>query len=142
MCSAMICLLRNVSSARCRSGRRQISLQKYIGNSKTQAGRANEPDEAAAPRSGLVFVSTNCRCLATLSRAQDAELLQRGCSIVQPDFLGDLAVLHTKHGGSRESHFPAGGRGQRADEKVAEGRAGVRAAAFPAADDMVAFGNE
>src|SRR5262245_54886613 len=77
-----------------------------------------------------------------LSCSQDAELLQRGCSIVQPDLLGDLTILHTKHGGSRESHFSAGGRRKRADDKVAESGAGMRAASFPAADDIIAFGDE
>src|SRR5205823_13513889 len=98
---------------------------------------ANEPDEAAAASVRLVFANGqhNCGRLAVLSRTQDAELLQRGCAIVQPDFLGHPAILHAYHGRSRESHLPARGRRKGADKKVAEGGAGVRAAPFPAADD-------
>jgi hypothetical protein len=96
------------------------------------------------PRSGSFFANGqhNCGCLAVLSCTQDAELLQRSCAIVQPDFLTDLAILQAKHGRSRESHFPAGGRRKGADKKVAEGGAGVRAAAFPAADHIVTLGDE
>ena len=39
-------------------------------------------------------------------------------------------------------HLPAGRGGQRADEEVAERRAGVRAAALPLADDIIAFGDQ
>src|SRR5215510_10011039 len=112
------------------------------------SGSVNEPDEVAAASVRLVFPSSpqfhhhNCGRLAVLGCTQDAELLQRGGAVVQPDFLGDLAILHTQHGRSREVHFPAGGRRKRADQKVAEGGAGVRATPFPAADDMVTLGDE
>jgi hypothetical protein len=94
------------------------------------------------PRSGSFFANGqhNCGRLAVLSCTQDAELLQRGCAIVQADFLGDLAILQAKHCRSREPHFPARGRRKGADKKVAEGGAGVRAASFPAADDIVILG--
>src|SRR5580692_10417796 len=39
-------------------------------------------------------------------------------------------------------HLPAGRCRQRSDEKITESRAGVRAAAFPSADHVVALGNE
>jgi hypothetical protein len=39
-------------------------------------------------------------------------------------------------------HLPAGRGGQRAHQEITECRTGVRAAAFPLADDMVAFGDQ
>src|SRR6266436_146355 len=72
----------------------------------------------------------------------EAELGERRDAIVETDLLDDLAVLETQDGGAGEVHFPAGRGRQRADQKVAEGRAGVRAAAFPLADDIVAFGDQ
>src|SRR5215813_5712752 len=96
------------------------------------------------PRSGSFSASGHYDCgrLAGLSGSQDAELLQRGCTIVQPDFLGDLATLHAKHCRSGEPHCPARGRREGADQKIAEGGARVRAAAFPAADHIVTLGDE
>src|SRR5262245_23566214 len=112
------------------------------------SGSVNEPDEVAAASVRLVFPSSpqfhhhNCGRLAVLGCTQDAELLQRSRAVVQPDFLGDLAILHTQHGRSCEVHFPARGRRKRADQKVAEGGPGVRATPFPAADDIVTLGDE
>jgi hypothetical protein len=42
----------------------------------------------------------------------------------------------------REVHFAAGPCRQRAQKKIAEGGAGVRAATLPPADDVVALGDE
>src|SRR5258708_14593887 len=74
--------------------------------------------------------------------AYKAELLEGGHAIVQPDLLRDLAVFNPKHRRPGESHLSTGRRRQRPDEEVAEGRAVVRAAAFPAADHIVALGDE
>ena len=68
--------------------------------------------------------------------------MQGGHAIVQTDFLRDLAVFDPKHRRSRELHLPARRRWQRPHEEIAEGRAGVRAAAFPASNHIVALGNE
>ena len=76
------------------------------------------------------------------SPCDEPQLKIGGHAIVQTDLLRDLAVLDPKHRRSGESHLPAGRRRQRPHEEVAEGRAGVRAAAFPAADHVVALGDE
>src|SRR5690349_6843990 len=75
-------------------------------------------------------------------RAEQAELLQRGHTIVQADLLRDLAVLDTQHRHSAESHPPAGARRQRPGEEVTERRPRVGAAAFPASDHKVALRDE
>src|SRR6266576_3147086 len=77
-----------------------------------------------------------------LSCLQDAELLQRRCAVVEPDLFGDLAVLDAQNGRSRKAHFPARAGGKRADDEVIEGRPGMRAAAFPSADHVVALGDQ
>ena len=68
------------------------------------------------------------------------------CSAVTPSSRPiSSAILPSsiaKHGRAGEAHLAAGRRRQRADEEVVEGRAGVRAAAFPPADDIVALGDE
>src|SRR5258708_22036225 len=74
--------------------------------------------------------------------AYEAELLGGVHSIIQTDLLHDLAVLNPKHRRPGESHRSAGCRWQRPDEEVAEGRAGVRAATFPATNHIVALGDE
>src|SRR5262249_26647962 len=73
---------------------------------------------------------------------EDAELLKRGHSIIEADLLCDSAVFDTEHGRPGESHLPTGSRRKGADEEVAEGGAGVRPAAFPAADHVVALGDQ
>jgi hypothetical protein len=72
-------------------------------------------------------------------RSHRPDLGQRLNAVVKTDFLGDLAVLNTQHRSPGEVHLPAGCRRQRAHQEVAEGRTGVRTAAFPLADDIVAF---
>ena len=74
--------------------------------------------------------------------SEQAELRQRGHAIVKTDLRDDLAVLEPEHGRSGEPHLAAGGCRQRSHQEVAEGRPGVRAAAFPAADDIVALGDQ
>src|SRR5687768_14587712 len=74
--------------------------------------------------------------------AYETELRQRGHSVVETDFLCDLAVLDAQHSGAREPHLPAGACRERTLKKVTEGRARVRAAADPPTDDIVAFGDK
>ena len=89
---------------------------RFLTKGKRREGKASEPDEAVAASAGsflpmsLQLRHHTCVRLEVLSCTQDAELLQRSRTIVQPDLLGDLAILHTQHGRSREVHFPAGGR--------------------------------
>src|SRR5579863_6952725 len=73
---------------------------------------------------------------------EDAELGQRGDTVVETDLLGDLAVLDPEHRGAGEVRLAARPRRQRAGEKIAKRRPGMRAAAFPAADDIIALGDE
>src|ERR1700730_16314060 len=77
-----------------------------------------------------------------LSLAKQPELGQGGHAVIKPDFLDDFAVLELKDGGAGGVHLPAGVGRQAANEEVVEGRAGVGAAAFPLADDVVAFGDQ
>src|SRR5215469_10076942 len=76
------------------------------------------------------------------SGAEEPELGQGGDTVVQADLLNDLAVLEFEDGDSGEVHLPARAGGQTAGEEVPEGRARVGAAAFPLADDVIAFGDE
>src|SRR6516164_2985639 len=57
---------------------------------------------------------------------QDTQLLKRRGPVVQPDFLGDFAVLEAHDGGSRKVHLPARRRRERADEEISESGSGVR----------------
>src|SRR5260370_40768738 len=81
-------------------------------------------------------------CHARSGRTQEAQLLEGRHAIVETNLLGDLAVLDAKHGRSREVHLAAGPGRQRPDEKIAERRASVRAAALPTTDHAVALGDE
>jgi hypothetical protein len=74
--------------------------------------------------------------------AKEAELRQGRHAVVETDFLRDPAVFDTEHGRSGEAHLAAGGRRQRAHEKVIERGTGVRATADPATDDVIALGDE
>src|SRR5262245_64400011 len=98
---------------------------------------------ARKTRAGLlrvIEVQTHGRRTLGWSGGLDkAELGQRLDAVVKTDFLGDLAVLNAQHRGACEVHLPAGRGRQRAHQEVAEGRTGVRTAAFPLADDIVAF---
>ena len=70
------------------------------------------------------------------------ELRQGGDAIVEPDLLDDLAVDQLQHGRSRKLHLAAGVGRQAADQEVIESGTGVRAASFPTADDVIAFGDQ
>jgi len=76
------------------------------------------------------------------SGPQQAELLKRSHSIIQADFLCNLAVFDAKHGRSGEAHLPAGRRGERTDQKIAERGPSMRSTAFPTTDHVVALGDE
>jgi len=80
--------------------------------------------------------------LCSVRSRNEPELLQRRHAIIEPDFLLDLAVRDAQHSRAGEAHLPAGRGRQRSDEKVTEGRTGVCAAAFPAANDVVALCDE
>src|ERR1700690_2923985 len=89
-----------------------------------------------------------CRSNSTKShhalggKLDQPELLQRGDTVVEPDFLGDLAVLQLQNSRTGKTHFPAGVRGQGAGQEVAERGAGVRPTAFPTADHIVGLRDE
>src|SRR5688572_14540479 len=74
---------------------------------------------------------------STSGHANQPELLERGDAVVEPDLLDDLPVLHLQHRRAGELHPFARVGAQRAHQEIAEGRPGVRAAAFPPAHDVV-----
>src|SRR5712691_3153854 len=83
------------------------------------------------------------RRAANDSRGADkAELLQGSYPIVEADFLEDSTILEFQHGGAGEFHFATGVGRQRSDEEIAEGRPCMGSAAFPSADDVIAFRNQ
>src|SRR5262249_42646849 len=107
-----------------------LGSKSYTANAWKSGGSALE---AAAPASGGFLGSGG---------AEQPKLRQGGDPVVQADLLDDLAVLELEDGDAGEVHLPARVRGQAAGEEVLEGRAGVGAAAFPLADDVVALGEE
>src|SRR3984957_21024781 len=74
--------------------------------------------------------------------ADETELLQGSYPVVKTDFLKDLSVLEFQHGRAGELHLAAGVGRQRSSQEVAERLPGMRSAAFPSADDVVAFRDE
>src|SRR6185437_13652759 len=80
--------------------------------------------------------------LACSGLLDEAELTQCGDPVVEADLLGDKAVFDLQHGDPSESHHLAGAGRQFAERHVVERRAGVRAAAFPLADHVVALGDQ
>ena len=70
------------------------------------------------------------------------QLGQRGDPVIETDFLDYLAVPELEDGDAGEVHLPARVGGQAAGEEILEGRAGMGAATFPLADDVVALGDE
>ena len=79
---------------------------------------------------------------AGLDAGDEAKLLQRFHAIVQPDLFGDLSVLETQYRRSTEVHFATRRRRQRPNEEITKRGTGMRPAAFPAANDVVAFGDQ
>src|SRR5262249_533997 len=71
-----------------------------------------------------------------------AELLQHGKSVIDAELLGDQATVHAQHGGSSEAHLLARALWEGTDGQIAEGFPGVRAAAFPLPDHILALGDE
>src|SRR5206468_1722794 len=70
------------------------------------------------------------------------ELREGRHPVVETDLRNDLPAFEPEHGGPGEAHPAAGGRRKRSDQEVAEGGTRVRSASLPAADDMVAFGDQ
>ena len=88
---------------------------------------ASLPDGSGNPRPALC------------GRLDEPELGQGRNSIIEADFLDNLAVLELKDGRSSELHFATSVGRKRSHQKIAEGGSGVRAAAFPTADDIITF---
>src|ERR1700694_4308963 len=74
--------------------------------------------------------------------ADEAELLQGRYPIVKTDFLEDHSLLEFQPGRAGEFHLAAGVGRQRSRQEVAERLPGMRSAAFPSTDDVVAFRDE
>src|SRR6516164_9768253 len=62
---------------------------------------------------------------------QKAKLLERRDAIVETYLFRDLATLDTEYGCPGKPHLATGRCRKRADEKIAEGGPGVRAATLP-----------
>src|SRR5262250_2933192 len=75
-------------------------------------------------------------------RFEKPELGERRDPVVEADLLDDLTVPQTQDRGAGEVHLPPRRRGQRAHQEIPEGRAGMRAAALPLANHVVAFGDQ
>ena len=74
--------------------------------------------------------------------SNEADLEHGAQRIFLPQLLGNPPLLQPEHGCPCELHFAARGGRNRTHAEVAEGRTRMRAAAFPPADDVVAFGDE
>ena len=81
-------------------------------------------------------------CHPREGRLHKAQLRQRRDAIIKTDFLGDPAAFETENSRAGETHLPARRGAQRSCKKAVEGDAAVCAAAFPLADDIVAFSDE
>src|SRR6185295_3212974 len=71
-----------------------------------------------------------------------SELHQGSYPIVQTDLLRDPAFFDSKYGRAGEPHLSAGRSRQRSRQEVTESRTRMRTATFPAADHIVAFGDQ
>src|SRR3979411_1000843 len=71
---------------------------------------------------------------------QKAKLNEGGNTVVETDLFDDLTVLHAQDRHAGEVHLASRRGGESANQEVAERGARVRAAAFPAADDVVVLG--
>src|SRR5262249_39553023 len=80
--------------------------------------------------------------IAWSRRLEKPKLGERRDPVVEADLLDDLTVPQTQDRGAGEVHLPPRRRGQRAGQEILEGRAGMRAAALPLADDVVALGDQ
>jgi len=88
------------------------------------------------------FTSASSFRVNLLLLGDEAQLLEGGDAVVETDLLGDQPVFDLDHGGAGELHPLARARRQGSDGDVVEGVAGMRAAALPLADDVVALGDE
>jgi AraC family transcriptional regulator of adaptative response/methylated-DNA-[protein]-cysteine methyltransferase len=80
--------------------------------------------------------------LLALYGAEQPQLSEGGDSIIETDFLDDLAILDLEDGGAGEVHLPARVGGRAANQEVLERGAGMGAAALPLPDDIIAFSDE
>src|SRR5882724_8654005 len=101
-----------------------------------QKDRAGSRFEEKSSRSGSARSRNDSR------GADKAELLQGSYPIVKADFLKDSTILEFQHGRAGEFHFATGVGRQRSDEEIAECRPRMGSAAFPSADDVIAFRNQ
>src|SRR3984957_14212077 len=72
----------------------------------------------------------------------NAKLCHRGEAVVQADFLNDFAVDDLEDSRSSEAHLVAACGRQAAHEKVTKSRTGMRSAALPLANDIIALGDQ
>src|ERR1700680_1652439 len=77
-----------------------------------------------------------------LDGGDEAKLLQRFHAIVEPDLFDDLSALETQYRRSSEVHLATCRHRQRPNEEIARRGTGMCAAAFPATNDVVAFGDQ
>ena len=131
-----------------RRGIRLIGAESFPRRSKPCRARASSPFEVALPDTRASFSSlvssmpylTCQNWIGDHTRSspfrsgsfQNAKLLERGHPVVETNFLCDLAILDAKHSRAGEPHLSARRCRERAHKKIAEGRSGVSAAAFPA----------
>jgi hypothetical protein len=80
--------------------------------------------------------------LSLRSLLDETELRQRSDAVVETNFRDDHAVLDLENSRAREPHLAARVGRERSHQEVAEGGTGVRAAAHPLADDVIAFGDQ
>src|SRR5262249_42710388 len=106
------------------------------------AGRPDQLHHGVPGRLRHSLPGTGVRRRRRPGRGDEAELPQDRDAVVEADFLGDKAILDLEDGGAGKAHRLAGGGWQRADRHVVERVAGMCAAAFPLADDVVALGDE
>src|SRR4030081_3357885 len=134
-------LWRKARSARCAHWQ---NGSEFAGNDLTSFG-GSPRHFAGNPATRVVagfFGSLHRYGGTMLGSAHKAELLQSSDPIVEADFLHDFFVPKLQYRRSRELHLPAGIGRQRSHQEVAECGSGVRSAAFPTADNVVALRDE
>ena len=85
------------------------------------------------------------RQVAKLARSDcldQSKLAQRGHSVIESDFLNNLAIDHLQHRCASEVHLSTGCSREAADQEVIEGRTRMGATTFPLTDDIVALGDK
>ena len=82
------------------------------------------------------------QCQRPSRRADQTQLLQGCHAIIETDFLGNAPVLDAQDRGAAEAHFLARSCRQCAQQKIAERGSGMRATTVPAADHIIALGDQ